>query len=509
MKTLVGVDIGTQGTKVALFDESGKCLATAFRASKPHRPAPGALEEDPEVQYDSVCRTTKECLAKSGVDPASVAGIAIDGQMAGIIGVGTDGRHVTPYDSWLDTRCAPYIRMMEAQAGDEIAEKTGCPPSFNHGPKILWWKHEHKDVFDTIAAFVQPGGYAAMRLCGLDGAAAFIDSTYLHFSGFADNRRGVWDEDLCRRFHLDPAKLPAIMDPQSIVGEVSAEAARKCGLRRGTPMVAGCGDTAASFLACGATAEGISVDVAGTASVFATTTSRFLPDTAHRMLGCGRSATPGLWHPYAYINGGGMNLEWFRHQIANRGNGNGRGRGIVDFDQLNRLAARVSPRPDDPLFIPHLGGRVCPSEPDLRGAWIGLCWDHGLGHLYRAVLEGVALEYAIYRKVLLEMFPDLRLKELRITGGGEKSDVWNTIKADALQTPVRRVTRSEGAPLGAALLAGFGVGLYRSLPAAAKRWIALADTVRPTRAMAAHYAARQAHYEALLQSVNASFNTQQ
>ena len=93
--------------------------------------------------------------------------------------------------------------------------------------------------------------------------------------------------------------------------------ARRCGLLVGTSVVAGCGDTAASFLACGATREGICVDVAGTASVFAATTRTFRPDTAHRVLSWGRSAVPGLWHPYAYINGGGMNLEWFRREIAN------------------------------------------------------------------------------------------------------------------------------------------------------------------------------------------------
>ncbi len=496
MSNLVGVDIGTQGTKAAIFDEDGTCLAMSFHPSKLHRPAPGVVEEDPEDQFAAVCRTVRACVRKCGAAPSSVAGLAIDGQMAGIIGIGADGLHLTPYDSWLDTRCAPYIRKMEEKAGDEIVEKAGAPPSFNHGPKMLWWMHEHPATFNAVHSFVQPGGYAAMRLCGLDGASGFIDSTYLHFSGFANNPKGVWDSELCRKFKLDPEKLPSIVEPQSVVGELSSAAAGKCGLKRGTPVVAGCGDTAASFLACGATAEGISIDVAGTASVFATTTTAFQPDRNHRMLGCGRSATPGLWHPYAYINGGGLNLEWMLNELLNLGQRKGRNR--ITFSQLDALATQVVPSASDPLFLPHLGGRVCPSEPNQRGAWIGLSWEHGIGHLYRAALEGVALEYGVYRNVLREMFPALRLKELRITGGGENSAVWNQIKADALQTPVRRVSRPEGAPLGAALLAGFGVGLFQSLPAAAKRWISLGEAVRPDRALAAHYQHRQSEYERLL-----------
>jgi xylulokinase len=498
MKTLIGVDIGTQGTKAALFTEQGECLAQALVPSKLHRPGPGVVEEDPEDQLDSVCRTVRKCVRQSRIDKASVAAVGIDGQMAGILGVGRDGRHVTPYDSWLDTRCSDQIKQMERAAGDEVLAKTGCPPSFNHGPKILWWRQTRKSTYRRIAAFVPPGAYAAMRLCGLDGSAAFVDRTYLHFSGFADNRGGAWDDGLCERFGVDRGKLPRIVAPEAIVGEVTAAAARRCGLKPGVPVVAGCGDTAASFLACGATREGIGVDVAGTASVFAATTARFRADTEHRVLGCGRSAVPGLWHPYAYINGGGMNLEWFRTQIAGRAGS----QEPLRLAQLNDMAAAVDPRKGMPMFVPHLGGRVCPAQPDLRGAWAGLTWDHTAGHLYRAILEGVALEYGLYQQVLFELFPRFRLAELRVTGGGERSTLWNRIKADALQTPVRRISRTEGAPLGAALLAGFGVGLLDSLPAAARSWIASARAVRPRKAMAEHYRKRLNAYRSLLDHLN-------
>ena len=169
---------------------TGRALATAFRKSRLHQPAPGVVEEDPEYQFKTVCQCIKACVAEAGIDPANVSAIGIDGQMAGIIGIGEDGRAVTPYDSWLDTRCAPYIALMQERAGDEIIRKTGGPASFNHGPKILWWKEERAETYERIASFVQPGGYAAMRLCGLDASQAFIDKSYLHFSGFADNLRG-------------------------------------------------------------------------------------------------------------------------------------------------------------------------------------------------------------------------------------------------------------------------------------------------------------------------------
>ena len=115
------------------------------------------------------------------------------------------------------------------------------------------------------------------------------------------------------------------------------------------------------------------------------------------------------------------------------------------------------------MFVPHLGGRVNPSQPALRGSWAGLNWAHTAAHLYRAMLEGVALEYCIYRDVLQAVNPELKIREVRVTGGGEKSAAWSQIKADALGVPLVNINRHEGAPLGVALLAGYGVGLFQDL----------------------------------------------
>jgi xylulokinase len=487
----IGVDIGTQGVKAAMYDRGGNLLAEAFRKSDLRRPAVGVVEEDPEFQLASACQTIAECAAHAP-DGASVKGIAIDGQMAGIIGVGEDGRNVTPYDSWLDTRCARYITFLQKEAGAEIVRKAGGPPSFNHGPKILWWKNERPDVFRRIRAFVQPGGYAAMRLADKDGSAAFIDRSYLHFSGFADSREAAWDDGLCRRFGVDKGMLPRIVASHEVVGELCTEMAKRCGLHAGVPVVAGCGDTAASFLSCGATRPGICVDVAGTASVFACSVTEFKVDEKDMVLSCGRSAVQGLWHPYAYINGGGMNLEWFREQL---GCGN-------DFERLNAAAAAVEPSADDPMFVPHLGGRVSPGQPLLRGSWVGLTWSHELGHLYRAVLEGVALEYGIYLKCLESLYGKGKVTEVRVTGGGEKSAVWNRIKADVLGVPIVQIPGAGGAPLGSALLAAYAVGDIGDLDATASEWVRTGAVTEPDPSRTQLGRSRVQRYTALLESLN-------
>lgn len=496
-RVVIGIDIGTQGTKSAVFDEPGRCLGQAFEPSRLHQPSPGVVEEDPEYQLQTVCTTIRKAIQDAHVSKQDIAAIALDGQTAGIIGVGSDGRAVTVYDSWLDTRCAAYIETMRAEAGDAVLAKTGNVPSFNHGPKILWWMHQRPQVYKTIASFVQPAGYAVMRLCGLSGNDAFIDTTYLHFSGFADNKNKCWDPDLCRRFGVDPAKLPRIVEPDEIVGRICPAMADLCGLAAGTPVAAGCGDTSASFLAAGAVREGICVDVAGTASVFAASVGRFTPDTARYTLSCSKAAVPGLWNCYAYINGGGMNLEWFVNHIVN----DHRSAEKIDFAALNMLAERVNPS-EVPIFVPHMAGRVSPSMPSLKGAWVNLSWNQSPAHLYRAILESVALEYGLYKKVLNELIRDITIREVRITGGGQNSRLWSVIKASVLGVPVVQLERKDGAPLGSAMLAGVAVGLFDSVQAVASQWVKTGEVCRPDAALEAHYSQKLTAYEDLLNVLN-------
>ena len=497
---LIGIDVGTQGTKAALFSADGTRLAESFQKSNLLKPVPGVIEEDPEEQLLAVCKAIKGCLENFDGNPSDVAALALDGQMAGIIGIDDQGKNITPYDSWLDTRCAPYIQKMERSAGNEIIRLNGGPASFNHGPKKLWWKHERPEIYKNIRAFVQPSGYVAMRLCGLKGDDAFIDPSYLHFSGFADNRNNRWDEGLCQEFNLNIDKLPRIVRCSEQVGTVIAEMAQRCGLTAGTPVIAGCGDTIASFLSSGGIQPGICIDVAGTASVFACATDRYTPDTLNRTLSFAQSAVPGLWYGYAYINGGGMNLEWFSKEIARLDHKKDIG-SSSGWDDLAHLASLIEPTAHSPMFIPHLGGRNSPAQPQLRGAWVNLDWADSIGALYRAMLEGVALEYRLYLATCQHLIADFTATKIRVTGGGGKSGLWNQIKADVLDVPVTQVNRSEGAPLGVAMIAGYGVGLFKDLGTAADLWLSVGSQTDPNPELRSYYDKRAEQYERLIDSL--------
>lgn len=476
---VIGVDIGTAGTKAGLFDSTGRLMAKAYEESRLHHPRPGWVEQEMADFYRSAVATVRQTMAQSGVDPSRVAALAICGQMSGIGMIDENWEPVARYDSWLDTRCEPYIRFMQQQGGQEVLRKTGCPPTYAHGAKIMWWKEERPEVFRKVAKFVVPGSFVAGKMGGLRASEAFVDFTYLHYSGLADIQKISWDHELCRFFGVPIEKLPRIVRPTDTIGYLTPEAARDCGLLAGTPIVAGAGDTTSSYLGAGVVETGILFDVAGTASVLASCTTSYSPDLRHGTIMCTRSAIDGLWNPIAFINGGGLCLRWFREEIAKLETSRAEEQGQDPYEFLDRLAAEVPPGSDGLLFVPHLGGRVLPAQPNLRGSWVGFSWGQKKGHFYRSILESIAYEYYYYLKIMTELYPEMHFREVRALGGGAKSRLWNQIKADVLNVPYVQVTQEEPAILGCALIAGKAVGMFSDLAKTSQRIVQVRNRVEP------------------------------
>lgn len=465
---LIGVDLGTSATKAALYRPDGALVADASAEVPLAYPSPGVVEQDQEDFYATAGQTVRSVIQSSGIDPSEVAAIAFDSQMAGIGAVDENFRPAMRFDSWLDMRCQPYIDALVKDHADEVTALTGCPPTCAHAAKMLWWQHERPKEYERIAKFVVPAGYVAGRLAGLKADDAFVDHTFLHFAGVADAKEGRWSNALGERLGIDLQRMPKIVAPWQVVGEAAPEAARDFGLRAGVQVVAGAGDTAASALGAGIVRPGMLLDVAGTASVLAGCTDRFVADVRNRTLLVMRSVVPGLWHPLAYIAGGGLALRWFREQFGGP-ESSGSDPGDISYDDLVEQALRISPGADGLFFSPHLGGRICPADPGRRGAWTGFSWGHTRAHFFRSILESVGFEYASYLAVLEYLIPGLRCVEARVVGGGARSAGWNQIKADILGLPYRRLARADIATWGSAIVAGHAVGLIPDMAEAAIR----------------------------------------
>jgi xylulokinase len=237
-KYLIGVDLGTSGTKAALYQIDGKKIAEASVEVPLYYPKPGIVEQENEDFYSSAATTVRRCIKSNGVHPGEIVAIAFDSQMAGVGLVDEQFKPVARFDSWLDMRCKPYIEHMDRECGDLVTQLTGYPPTCDHGPKMLWWKNEQPVEYGKTAKFVMPGTFVAGKMARLNAGQAFIDFTYIHFSGFADAQETKWSETLCARFCLDMSKLPRIVEPWEVVGEVNDATAKEFGLAPGTPIAA-------------------------------------------------------------------------------------------------------------------------------------------------------------------------------------------------------------------------------------------------------------------------------
>jgi xylulokinase len=450
---VVGIDVGTSVVKAGVFTLDGKMRATAGRPVALQQSGSGRVEQDLDDLYRAAAEATRNCLAGSQFAAERIGAMAVAGQMAGIGIVDAKHRPLAPYDSWLDTRCGQVVDELTGRLGEPITATAGCAPTISIGPKMLWWRRYHPDVCGAAAAFVTAAGYVAGRAAGLPGGKAFIDPSYLHFTSVADVGRGIWDEALGQSVGIDPGLLPAIVESTSIIGELSAGSASDFGLRAGTPIAAGCGDTAASALGSGVTAAAQAFDIAGTAAVFGICLPTFAPDTTHGTLMTMRAALPGRWYSLAYVGGAGQLIEWVCREIF--------GHALLDeaaYAQVGAAAAEVAPGSDGLVLSPHFSGRVAPVAPALRGAVIGLSPIHRRSHLARAALESIAFEYRRYADVAQVLVPGSPVEEVVGTGGGSRSRVWNQIKADVLESPYRPVTGIEAGTLGAALVAMAALG---------------------------------------------------
>jgi len=507
---LIGVDLGTSATKAAIYTPDGTLVAEASQDVPVYTLRPGVVEQENDDFYTSAAATVRACLQKSGIAPSQVAAIAFDSQMAGIGSIDEQFKPAARFDSWLDMRCQPYVEWMERTAGDLVTRSTGCPPSCNHGPKMLWWQHERPQEYARIARFVTPAGYVAGSMAGLRAEQAFMDFTFIHFSGASDSQAMCWSAELARVTGIDLSKLPRIVPPWEVIGAVTPAAARDFSLAAGTPIAAGCGDTAACALGAGVVRPGMLYDTAGTAAVLAACTQRMVADTKQRALLSMHSIIPGLYHPLAYIAGGGLALRWFRDEFFRRRGGQAEPDENDLYEAMIAMALQAPPGADGLLFSPHLGGRICPAAPAMRGAWIGFSWGHTQAHFLRAILESIAFEYAYYLSILVEQLPELRLLETRAVGGGARSQAWNQIKADVLNVPYRRLSRSEFGTWGSALVAGKAVGLFDDLASKAQETTqAVGEPILPSAEAHAVYAPRLKQYIALQSNLAAYFNSQE
>lgn len=493
----VACDMGTTLIKAAVIDLSGTILSIHAVDSVLIMPSAGVVEQD-LLEIEASARTAiREAVAQSG-RAADIAGVSFSSQMSGIGSVDADFAPAAPFDSWLDSRGSRDITEMAVHK-NEVTRISGCPPSYSHGTKIRWMKRERPEEYARTVAFQVPGPFVAARAAGLPASEAFIDKTNLCFSNLSDTKNGVWSAHLCELFGVDIAKLPRIVDPLDVIGHVSAATAADTGIPEGTPIAAGGGDQLVACLGAGITQPGLASDSAGTASLLAFCLDTWAPDDLQHTLVTSQAIGSDNFIAFSFINGGGLGLEWLRKELVDPSLDS-----ATAFGRLQERAMDIRPGSDGLLWLPHFQGGVLPPMPYRRSGWVGLMAGHTVAHLYRAILEGIALQYASWVAPVTEKTGEM-LHEVRAMGGGSKSDLWLQIKADVLGIPFRRMADAECALLGNSLIAATATGHIDDLAAAAAALHSIGESIKPDPERHTFYRELSAIFDQLTVSVDPVF----
>ena len=445
-KYVIGIDLGTTSAKCAVYDLDGRTCAEAQREMQIDYPHPGEAEQNAEDFYTYSCDLIRECLSQGRISGMDIAALGIDSQMGGIMTIDQDYNPVTRYDTPLDSRSGRQNTWMHENFGDLIMEKCGSISTF--GNKILYWKE--REEWKRIYKFIQPSAFAAGRLAGLSGDDAYMDETFICFSGFADLQRSAWSEELCSLMDVAVEKLPRICRSTDVIGEISARGAEDTGLPEGIPIAAGCGDQSAGFTGAGIVYPGQMVDVSGTACILGICSGSYAYDKTHRTLACMKAPVDSNYHLISVVLGGRTH-KWFAESFFP-------GKENI-YPELDAKASEIPPGSGGLVSINYLQGRFFPPEPEIRGCFIGHTWAHTPYHFYRAILESIAYDHYCTREIALELVPEINTREITAIGSGVKSDLWMQIKADVLQQKYQSLTRSDCATLGAAIIAARGAGL--------------------------------------------------
>jgi xylulokinase len=494
MDHLLGIDIGTSGTKALVCDGRGRVLATAMAEHPILTPRPGWSEQHPEDWWKSVCASTRAVVRKAGIKPASLRGIGLSGQMHGSVFLGDGPKALRPALLWNDQRTARQCAEIEAAAGGRQAliELVANPALTGFtAPKILWLRQHEPKIYEKLKHILLPKDYIRYRLTG-EYATEVSDASGMLL---LDVARRTWSDKLLELLQIDKALLARLYESPEITGTLTETAAKELGLVKGIPVVGGAGDQAAGAVGNGIVAGGIVSATLGTSGVVFAHADQPARDPAGRVhTMC--HAVPGKWCVFGCMLAAGGSFQWFRNQLGQAEIALAKKRKVDPYELLTAEAAGAPAGCEGLFFLPYLTGERCPHpDPNARAGWIGLTARSTRATMIRALLEGVTFGMRDALEIMRGM--SLTIGEVRASGGGARSPFWRQLQADIYQTPIVLTNAAEGPAYGVALLAGVGAGLWPSVEAACRKCIRSTKTIRPNRKAMALYDKHYATYRQL------------
>ena len=467
---LLGIDVGTGGTRALVIDAGGRTVASA---TEDHRafasPQIGWAEQDPSDWWRACGVAVRKALGQGQLRGDQIACVGLSGQMHGAVLLDEQSCVVRPALIWCDVRTEKQCRELNAQIGNETLIQLTCNPALTNFTltKCLWVRENEPENWSRVRSLMLPKDYVRFELTG-ERATDVADASGTLLLDVSNRR---WSNKMLELVQMDKSLLPNLYESPEICGQISAGGAAATGLQCGTPVVAGAGDQAAGAIGMGIVSPGIVNATIGTSGVVLAATDGPALDFAGRVhTFC--HAAPGRWMVMGVTQAAGLSLRWFRDQFGAR-NGHSE-----SYESLTAEAVNAPPGCDGLLWAPYLMGERTPYlDPTARAMLVGLTASHTRAHVIRAIMEGVAFSLRDTFTIFHEM--KVPVKSVRLGGGGARSALWRQIQADTYGHQVETVEVEEGAAYGAAILAGVGAKAWPSVEVACKGLVRLAGSTSP------------------------------
>lgn len=509
MDYLIGVDLGSTNLKAIAYDLTGRAVAKASRPNERVNPDPEHPDWAiwrPEAIWGGVADCLREVTGQlddlAGIRALAVTGMGMDG-----LPIDKDGRWLYPLISWHCPRTEPQYRWWLEHIGPERQFALGGNQIwvFNTALRLLWMRQHEPAILDRAEKWLLIEDFVNFMLTGRSATDYSMASTTLLF----DQRRRSWSEELLEASGIDRRLLCDPLPAGTVLGEVHRQAAGATGLPPGTPVVLGGHDYCCGALPTGAFRPGVVLDVTGTWEMVVAALAEPVLTEPVRSMGVvvDSHVARNTWAAMGATVAADM-LEWFRNQFGfqvrrdaipsyNDDPEHATAKGNTDWDHLVEAAQAAPPGAHGVFFLPHMSGSHCPVvDPSSRGAFVGLRNITTKRDMLRAMIEG--LDYQFLQ--VLRGFRDglgVQPEKIVAVGGAVNNPFWMQNKADVVGTPIEVPGFEEAVPLGAAILAGIGVGIYRDEHDAACRVAKPGRTYEPDSALVEKYADWFADYERL------------
>lgn len=468
---LLTLDVGTGSTRAGLVMCTGEILGFAQREYDQITPQAGWAEQPPSLWWQSACECVQELLAHFAEYRPRIAAVGVCGQMHGTVLLDANGELVVDRALlWNDKRSQPQVERFKQQQDPQpwLALLNNPPTAAWPAFKLCWLRENHPELWARIATVLMPKDYINFRLCGVRATDYSEASCYY----LMDSTTQFWSETALKQFQLRRDQLPSLHLSSEVIGQINQVAAAATGLPVGIPVVAGAADMAATLLGSGVYQPGTASDSTGTSTLLTVVAKQPLLDPWINNL---HLANPA-WGGFTILDAGGDAMRWARMALNDS---------HLSHQQMLELATEVMPGAEGLLFLPYLTGERLAEHTNSRAQFFGLQRKHRQQHLYRAVLEGVAL--AAWRN-LQQLRRCTQEPEVMIaSGGGARSALWLQIKASIYNLPILQTRNQENGTTGCAIIAGVGVGLFSSFAQGVNRTVSVEQEFMPDPRLHEHY----------------------